>query len=347
MKLLMFTCICKKSPGDAISKMRWNNVSPCHRIGGSKRRLQLQGAFDSSPREHVLTSDIVLSCRLRLYCRGIVSIAVLASRLPFSCTHSSLVRSSISSWFCLLFRSSLSSHLPRTGLKMTETTFISGADGNEVFQAKYIPKQKAPVAADHPSMKAYISTFPALGQVTQIDKNTTVFTALLEVDESRASDPWQVSLWHSEGKEWREVPMEPVKNATSRPSVLQKPSNHFGSALKQLYFTTPLAIHLPTSFTIKFRGNSDQSWKWVRDHQGTQDGIVMWKSITNQDAISSDLGDYVEGLNPDLKFKNYRSQSPGTTLWSVEASIEAADGEKSTIKDIKFGLPWGSGRFSR
>jgi hypothetical protein len=230
---------------------------------------------------------------------------------------------------------------------MTETTFISGADGNEVFQAKYIPKQKAPIAADHPSMKAYISTFPALGQVTQIDKNTTVFTALLEVDESRALDPWQVSLWHSEGKEWQEVPMEPLKNASSRPSVLQKRSNHFGSALKQLYFTTPLAIHLPTSFTIKFRGNSDQSWKWVRDHQGTQDGIVMLKSITSQDAISSNLGDYVEGLNPSLKSKNYRSQSPGTTLWSVEASIEAADGEKSTIKDIKFGLPWGNGKFSR
>jgi hypothetical protein len=230
---------------------------------------------------------------------------------------------------------------------MTETTFISGADGNEVFQAKYIPKQKGPTPADHPSMKAYISTFPALGQVTQIDKNTTVFTALLEVDGSRASDPWQVSLWHSEGKEWREVPMDPLRNSSAHPAALQKPSNHFGSALKKHYFTTPLAIHLPTSFTIKFRSSPDQSWKWVRDHQGTQDGIVLLKSVTSQDAISRNLGDCVEGLNPDLKSKNYGSQSPGTTIWSVEAPIEAADGEKSTIKDVKFGLPWGSGKFSR
>ncbi|TVY38596.1 putative galactinol--sucrose galactosyltransferase [Lachnellula occidentalis] len=230
---------------------------------------------------------------------------------------------------------------------MTEETFISGADGNEVFQAKYIPKQKPPTTADHPSMKAYISTFPALGQVTQIDKYTTVFTALLEIDESRASDPWQLSLWHSEGKEWREVPMDPSRTASSHPAALQKPNTHFGSALTKLYFTTPLAIHLPTNFTIKFRSSSDQSWKWVRDHQGTQDGILMLKSVTSQDALSSELGDYVEGLNSELRAKNYRSQSPGTTLWSVEASIAAAEGEKSSFKDIKFGLPWGKGKFLR
>jgi hypothetical protein len=196
-------------------------------------------------------------------------------------------------------------------------------------------------------MKAYISTYPPLGQVTQIDKSTTVFTALLEVDESRDSDPWQVSLWHSEGKKWQEVPMEPLRNFEAHPTAIQSPRTSSGPALTRLYFTTPLAIHLPTNFTIKFRGGVDKPWKWVKDHQGTTDGIVMLKSVMDQDAISSDLGDYVQGLNPLLKSKNYRSQSPGTTLWSVEASIEAADGEKSTIKDIKFGLPWGQGEFLR
>jgi hypothetical protein len=229
---------------------------------------------------------------------------------------------------------------------MTET-FISQADGNEVFQAQYIPKQKGPPASDHPSMKAYISTYPALGQVTQIDKGTAVFTALLEVDESRALDSWQISLWHSEGKKWQEVPMDPLRNVEAHPTVLQSTNASSGPALTRLYFTTPLAIHLPTNFTIKFRGGVDKPWKWVKDHQGTTDGIVMLKSVTSEDAISSDLGQYIEGLNPTLKSKNYRSQSPGTTLWSVEASVEAVDGEKSIIKDIKFGLPWGAGKFSR
>ena len=121
--------------------------------------------------------------------------------------------------------------------------------------------------------------------------------------------------------------------------------------LDQLYIVSTSLRHLQSTsqqyFTVKFRNGSDQSWKWLKDHQGTQDGIVMLKTITSQDAISPNLEDYVQHLNPVLQWKNYRSQSPGTTLWSVEAPLEAADGEKSNIEDIKFGLPWGQGQFSR
>ena len=45
---------------------------------------------------------------------------------------------------------------------MAELPFVSPADG-EVFQAKYIPKQRGPPAPYAPSMKAYISTLPAIG----------------------------------------------------------------------------------------------------------------------------------------------------------------------------------------
>jgi hypothetical protein len=229
---------------------------------------------------------------------------------------------------------------------MAEPVYISSTDGNEVFQAQYIPKQKGPLSIDSGIMKAFISTYPALGQVTLIDHNTSVFTALLEVDESRASEKWQVSLWHSEEKEWREVPMDPVRNPTAQPATLQS-KNLSGLGLHRLYFTTPLAIHLPTSFTIKFRNGTDSSWKWVKDHQKSQDGIVMLKTVTSQDSISSNLEDYIHNLNPALETKNFRSQSPGTTLWSVEAKTKSADGEISNIQDIKFGLPWGHGKFSR
>lgn len=214
--------------------------------------------------------------------------------------------------------------------------------GNEVFQAKYIPKQKAPPSSDHPSMKTYISTYPPLGQVTTIDQNTTVFTALLEVDKSREFDPWEVSLWHQGGKEWKEVPMELIRDST-HPTYLQSQTQ----TPTRLVFTTKLPTSLPTSFTVKFRSGSDQSWKWAKDHQGIQDGTVLLKTITSQDAISSNLGDYIQGLNPILKQKNYRSQSPGTTLWAVDTSVEAADGETSTIKEFVFGLPWGIGKFTR
>jgi hypothetical protein len=230
---------------------------------------------------------------------------------------------------------------------MAEQKYYSAVDGNELFQAIFIPKQKSPPNSDDPSMKAYISTFPPLGQVTEIDHSTSLFTALLEVDESRAADAWQISLWHSEGegKEWREVPMDPVKNASSHPTSLESPK--ITSNLRKLYFTTPLAIHLSTTFTIKFKNHSDQSWKWVKDHQGVADGIVMLKTVTSKDAMSANLSDYVANLNPSLRTKNHLTQAPGTTLWEVEFEVPAAQGDKSAISDIKFGLPWGYGKFSR
>jgi len=196
-------------------------------------------------------------------------------------------------------------------------------------------------------MKVFLSTSPGLGEITQIDQNATipVFTALLEVDVGRAEDPWQVSLWHSEGIEWHETPMARSEDPKSYPISLQSPKPT--PNLQKLYFTAPLAIHLPTNFTVKFRNGSDQGWKWVKEYQGTPDGTVVLKGVTPQESLSSDLRDYVEGLNPALRSKNHRSQSPGTTLWSLEAPIDAADGETSSIKDINFGVPWGFGKISR
>lgn len=228
---------------------------------------------------------------------------------------------------------------------MTERTFISPTDGNEVFQAKYIPKQQGPPALNDPSMKAYISTFPALGHVTQVDQSTTTFTALLEIDESRSDGPWEVSLWYSESGEWHEAPMEAVTQTSPKPTSLQ--TSKTSSELHKIYFTTTVAIQLPTSFTIKFRNGADQSWKWVKDHQGAEDGLVTFNPPKSQDARSSSLRDYVQDLNPILESKNHQSQSPTTTLWSVEVPIEAASGEKPVIKDVKFGVPWGHHKFSR
>lgn len=226
-------------------------------------------------------------------------------------------------------------------ITMAEDSFIT-SDGMDVFQAKYIPKQKSHSLNATAAMKAYISTYPPMGRVTQIGQSTISFTALLEVEESHASDSWQISIWHSEGSAWRETSMGPLKD-TLHPTSLFSSSQ----GLTRLYFSTPLAIHLPTTFTIKFRQSSDQSWRWLKDHQGTQDGVAVLQTITSQDTFSNNLGDYVENLNTELDSKNFRSQSPGTTLWSVGTQIDAAIGEESTIKDIKFGLPWGKGKLLR
>jgi len=228
---------------------------------------------------------------------------------------------------------------------MAEQQSISADGGNGVFPTQSIREPKPPPSGNPSSMKVYLSTFPGLGQITYVAQNTTIFTALLEVDAGRADDPWQVSLWHAEGTEWQESPMVLSKDPETYPISLQ--SSNLSLNLRKLYFTTPLAIPLPTSFTIKFRNGSKQSWKWVKEHQGTPDGTVLSKSVTPQESISSHLGDYIEGLNPILQSKSHRSQSPGTALWSVETPIDAVDGDNSTVKDIKFGIPWGDRKFSR
>lgn len=222
---------------------------------------------------------------------------------------------------------------------MTEQPLIKPVGGNEVFQAKYIPKQKTPPGPDSPSMKAYISTFPPLGQVTLVDNNTTAFTACLEVDEARANQHWQVSLWHSESGEWHETPLERLTITARYPTNL--PVSKPGASLPKLFFRTSLPNRLPTSFTVKFRSGDEQSWKWAKEHQGVEDGVIIRRTVTSQDRISSNLRDYIEDLNPIFKSRHHLSQSPGTTLWSVDLPIEAADGEKPAIKDFKFGMPWG------
>ena len=68
---------------------------------------------------------------------------------------------------------------------MAKEPFISSANAVEAFQAEHIPKQNGPPASDASSVRVYISTYPALGQTTQIDRSTSVLTALLEVDECR------------------------------------------------------------------------------------------------------------------------------------------------------------------
>jgi len=221
-----------------------------------------------------------------------------------------------------------------------EKTPEIGTFSNEVFQAKYILPQKPAPRKDDPSMMTYISTYPALGQVSVVNSETITFTALLEVDESRASDAWEVSVWSSNGLEWKDTPLRRVNTSPTYLRSEQQAATH-------LYFKSVTAIELPRSFTVKFRATPEQSWKWAKDHQGSQDGNVVLKSTTAQSAISPSLKDYIEDLSPDFKSENHRSQSPGTTLWEVDAKVDAANGEKSTFRDLIFGVPWGRGKYLR
>lgn len=213
------------------------------------------------------------------------------------------------------------------------------------MNALHIPKQlaaKAEQLLGGSDMKASISSYPPLGQVTILPQATTTFTVLLEVDQSRIHEPWEVAVWYTKlGSEWIEHPLLFTEHdASSKPFTVRQATTS-PDELSPLYFTGVFPIAEPVTFTIKFRAGPEKQWKWVKDHQGMQDGTVLVKP----DMITMDRGDkldlYVKGLNTELEAKRVMSQAPDTMLWSVIAKVEAAKGEESTIKDMKLGYPWG------
>lgn len=206
----------------------------------------------------------------------------------------------------------------------------------EAFQSVYIPKQTPRKAYNLKSMKAVITSYPPLGQVTLVEGATTTFIVLLETDKSRATDAWGVSLWYSQGEEWREQELNLVDENVDLPLVIQIP---VGTSSHHLYFITTVDIVSSMSFTIKFRSAPDQPWEWVKDQQMALDGIVLSKTKISK-SRTEDLDDLIKDLNPIVKATKVLSQSPDTSVWSVTAPVEAADVEKSAMVNIKFGLPW-------
>lgn len=207
----------------------------------------------------------------------------------------------------------------------------------DVFQSVYIPKQTPRKAYEDGSMEAMITSYPPLGQVTLIDGTTTAFMVLLETDKSRVPNGWEVSLWHKNGIEWRESPLKPLRDSVIDIPMVTQASNEVRS--HHLYFTATVDVASPMSFTLKFRTAPDQPWRWAKDHQGTLDGTVLSKSMIHE-SRTENLHDLIKNLNPIVEAKKVLSQSPDTSVWSVTAPVPAADGEKSAMMDVNFGLPW-------
>ncbi|KFZ08038.1 hypothetical protein V501_06122 [Pseudogymnoascus sp. VKM F-4519 (FW-2642)] len=210
----------------------------------------------------------------------------------------------------------------------------------EVFQAQYIPDQEDP-KPEHlfagMATKALISSWPPVGQVTETSNGKISFTVLLETDEGGVSAAWEVAVWYSSGDSWKETPL-------TRKGALDKPKSVEGRF--HSYFTGSLDTTSTITFTIKFKKAGEETWRWVKEHQGIGDGVVVWKGQAAPTAAVEDFAELIEDLNSEFKVQKVRSQSPGTELWSVEAPVASAEGEKSTFTSTKIGKPW-SGDFVR
>ncbi|KAF4972632.1 hypothetical protein FZEAL_9557 [Fusarium zealandicum] len=209
----------------------------------------------------------------------------------------------------------------------------------EVFQAVYIAKQKPAPPPVSESMKVVLQSYPPLGQVTPIRGKGVAFTAVLEIPNSRADEPWEISVWHSiDGSDWQDTELSLI-GEDDIPQTLQLTPG----SMSRSYFTSSFTFDASVQFTLKFRHNQDAEWRWIRDEQGFDDGLI----VNSTAGVSSDqLSDLVPGLNArDWTITSRLSQSPGTSLWSLETEIPSAKGNDSTYRDISIGTPWGS--FSR
>ncbi|KAM0564587.1 hypothetical protein ACHAPJ_000802 [Fusarium lateritium] len=209
-------------------------------------------------------------------------------------------------------------------------------DFGEVFQAIYIAKQRPAPPPIPEEMKVVLQSFPPLGQVTSVRGKHVTLTAVLEIPKFRAHEPWEVSAWHSsDGSDWKDLKLDPVEEVSGT-QTLQSPAD----SVSHSYFTSSFSFDTSVQFTLKFRHSPDADWRWIRDEQGLNDGLVANTAVG---VSSSNLPDLIPDLNSkDWAIKSCLSQSPGTSLWSLEAVVPPANGDDSTYRDITIGTPWGS-----
>lgn len=90
------------------------------------------------------------------------------------------------------------------------------------------------------------------------------------------------------------------------------------------------------SFTITFRANEDEPWKWANEQFSTSDGHIIYESA---DPLQEDLSYYIKGLPPYLQISQEESETPGTLLWSITSPVNAASGKASGYSNNKLGKP--------
>jgi len=211
-----------------------------------------------------------------------------------------------------------------------------GFDPTTVF---HIPKQKPPPELVSVEMRVVLSSYPPLGQITQTKSGEVEFHAVLEVDHTRATKPWQVALWHSTGDNaagWSEMVLSRTE-ASKEPFKLQLQD----TSVARLYFSGKLGTQPSIRFTLKFRDAPDQEWRWVRDVLGMDDGILIASPKPGTETLVEKPADIIKDLNPSLRVRSAMSQVPRTQIWSFEAVVPGASGDDSSFTDITLGLPWG------
>jgi hypothetical protein len=220
------------------------------------------------------------------------------------------------------------------------TTTDAWFGGGDPFEALHIARQKPPPCPKPELMKANIATHPPLGQVTVVTSRAAVhFGAVLEVPLALAAEPWEVLLCQTaDGSEWSETQL-----SLTTKSSLVSPLQEHPLLCRWLFFNGTVSVARKCTFTIKFRSNASEPWRWIREEDGRGDGtVVVRPEGALHVPLPTNLPDLIKELNPVWAVRSPTSQAPGTRLWSLEKAVAAATGEKSHVEEIVVGRPWGS-----
>lgn len=95
------------------------------------------------------------------------------------------------------------------------------------------------------------------------------------------------------------------------------------------------------SFTIRFRGGPEESWKWMRDQTSLPDGHLCYQRLQPKD---TELSHYFKNFNKELKVHNEASQN-AAGVYTVSTLIDGAKGEDSAYREVKMGVVAGFVRF--
>ncbi|KAH0561963.1 hypothetical protein GP486_003326 [Trichoglossum hirsutum] len=135
----------------------------------------------------------------------------------------------------------------------------------------------------------------------------------------------------------------PLGQATVRPAtettfvVNEEP--HRG--IRRRYFTAALrwengSMWAPR-FTVKFRTDQFETWRWVNDAYSLSDGQILFQQLSPPNA--ADLGNYIGDLNPDFNINPSQAGEPRQWVWSITAPVGEAKGRDSGYTEITLGCP--------
>lgn len=180
-------------------------------------------------------------------------------------------------------------------------------------------------------MFAQITSYPAVGcwSVLPASQKEVAFSVLVESSHS-SLDGWTFEIWWgSHGSAWASLPLTTTASLAGRVLSSSRQSYHHW-----------LTAFLPRpsqnfQFTIRFKSQSFQEWKWVTEAYGSENGRIILQTPTSYE---DKLEDYFDNLDTgNLVIQKQASDTPDTALWLVSGLVEAAQDDVSGLSQYILG----------